>query len=90
MFSSTTYAVRNSADGAKFEPIAVRFGKLGADPRIPSAPGLGLGGLQKALEKELGQLGRLQYVEAREVTAEVDGKPERRGVIKLVTKPATP
>lgn len=92
MFSSTTYAVRNkpNGEGVNFEPIAVRFGRLGADPRIPSVPGLGLGGLQKALEKELGQLGRLAYVEPREVTVQVDGKPERRGVIKIVSKPLAP
>ncbi len=90
MYSSTTYAVRNTAEGVKFEPIGVRFGKLGVDPRVPSVPGLGLGGVQKAFEKELGQLGRLAYVEPKEVIVQVDGKPERRGVLKIVTKPATP
>ena len=73
MFSSTTYAVRNSESGVRFEPIGVYFGRLGADPRIPYAPGLGLGGVQKALEKEIGQFGRLAFVEAREVTVQVDG-----------------
>jgi hypothetical protein len=90
MYSSTTYAPRNSADGVTFEPIGVRFGRLGADPRIPSAPGLGLGGVQKALENEIKQFGRLAYVEPREVIVQVDGQPERRGTVKIVTKPAAP
>ena len=87
MFSSTTYGVRNTAEGVQFEPVGVRFGRLGVDPRVPSVPGLGLGGIQKAFEKELGQLGRLAFVEPKEVTIQVDGKPERRGYIKILTKP---
>jgi hypothetical protein len=87
MYSSTTYGVRNSNEGVKFEPIGVHFGRLGADPRIPFAPGLGLGGVQKALEKEIKDFGRLAFVEAREVIVQVDGKPERRGMVKIVTKP---
>jgi hypothetical protein len=86
MYSSTTYAVRNASDGVKFEPIGVHFGRLGLDPRIPSVAGLGLGGVEKALEKELKDFARLAYVEPREVITQVDGKPERRGTIKLVTK----
>ena len=87
MFSSTTYAVRNSnTEATKFEPVAVHFGRLGADPRIPYAPGLGLGGVEKALEAEIKQFGRLAYVEPRETIVQVDGKPERRGTIKIVTK----
>ena len=86
MYSSTTYGVRNSTDGVKFEPIGVHFGRLGVDPRIPGVPGLGLSGVHKALEKELGQFGRLAYAEPREVVGQVDGEQVRRGSIKLVTK----
>lgn len=88
MFASTTYFARNTAEGVKFDPIGVYFGRLGVDPRIPQAAGLGLGGVQKALEKELANLGRLAHVEPREVVEKIEGGERRRGFIKLVTKPA--
>lgn len=89
IYSSTTYAPRVSASGVTFEPVAVHFGRLGFDPRIPFAPGLGLAGVQKALEKEMAQFGRLATVEPGEVMEQKEGAGQvRSGTIKLVTKPA--
>jgi hypothetical protein len=87
MFSSTTYAPRVTDGVLKFEPVGVNFGKLGVDPRVPYSPNLGLGGLKTAMAKELANLDRLAAVEPHEEIRMVEGKPERRGWIKLVTKP---
>jgi hypothetical protein len=85
-FSSTTYAPRVTDGGVKFEPIGVTFGKLGVDPRVPFAANLGLGGLKSAMAKEIGTFDRLAVAEPHEEIKMVEGKPERRGWIKIVTK----
>lgn len=86
VYNSTEYAPRNGADGVTFEPVGVYFGKLGLDPRIPSAAGLGLGGLQDALKKELAHFNRLKSVTPKVVSGEVDGAQVRKGFVKLETK----
>ena len=87
MYSSTTYAPRVTDGVVKFEPVGVNFGKLGVDPRVPFAPNLGLGGLKAAMGKELATFERLALAEPHEEVKLVEGKPERRGWIKIVTKP---
>jgi hypothetical protein len=88
IFTTTEYAPRNESGSVKFEPVGIYIGRLGLHPKIPGVAGLGLGGVQKALEKEMGQLSRLASVTPREVKGEMDGKPIRRGEAVVVTKPA--
>ena len=88
MFSSTTYAPRAADGSVKFETVGVNFGKLGVDPRIPGVSGLGLGGLKTAMAKEIANFERLAAVEPHEEITMVEGKPQRRGWVKLITKPA--
>ena len=81
------FVVGAQTDGVlKFEPVGVNFGKLGVDPRVPYAPNLGLGGLKSALGKELASFDRLAVAEPHEEITMVEGKPQRRGWIKIVTK----
>ena len=76
IFNSTIYAPRVADGNVKFEPIGIYFGRLGLDPRMTFAPGLGLDGVKKAFEKELAGLGRLTDVQVGNKT------------VKLITKAA--